>query len=208
MNDSSHLRNVCRGADTAHRGRARAAIVDAAAAMMYDRGVAATTIGEVSVACGAEVGDLHRHFRDKAELVRAVIDRELTAVLGGHEATDDIASWDGLDKWVSRVMAAQPAEDGPFACPLGTLATELKHSPAHRPALDAAFRTWEGHLAAGLHRMQEHGELDAEANPDRLAASLLAALQGGYLLASVHGRMDIMRDVLEDAVAALRRYQV
>ncbi|WP_142394586.1 TetR/AcrR family transcriptional regulator [Mycobacterium kansasii] len=208
MNNFSPRRYVCRGAQTAHRGRTRTVIVEAAAAMMYARGVAATTIGEVSHASGAEVGEVHRHFRDKADLVRAVIDRELAVVLGGQDAADAIESWDGLDLWVSRVMAAQPAKDGPFACPLGNLATELKDSPAHRPALDAAFRTWEGHLAAGLHRIQERGELDAEANPDRLAASLLAALQGGYLLASVHGRMEVMRDVLEDAVAALRRYQV
>ena len=87
---------------------------------------------------------------------------------------------------MSRVVDAQPAEDRPFACPLGTLATDLKHSQEYRPALAAAFRIWEGHLAA----------------------SLVAALQGGYLLASVHGRIEIMRDVLDDAVAALRRYQV
>lgn len=74
--------------------------------------------------------------------------------------------------------------------------------------MDTAFRTWEGHLAAGLRRIQQRGELDSTANPDRLAASLLAAVQGGYLLASVHGRIEIMRDVLDDAVAALRRYQV
>lgn len=105
------------------------------------------------------------------------------------------------------MLDAQPGPDGPFACPLATLATELRNSPEYRPALTDAFRTWEGHLAAGLRRIQQHGELDPDANPDRLAASLIAALQGGYLLASVHGRIDVMRDVLDDAVAALRRYQ-
>jgi uncharacterized protein (DUF934 family) len=59
-----------------------------------------------------------------------------------------------------------------------------------------------------LRRIQVGGELDPDADPDRLAASLLAALQGGYLLASVHGRIEIIGDVLDDAVAALRRYRV
>ena len=207
MNDSSTPTTVRDTSVTKHHRHARAAIVDAAASMMYNRGVAATSIGDVSHASGAEVRELRRHFPDKTELVRAVIDRELTVVLDGQDAADAISSWDGLDTWVSRVVDAQPAEDGPFACPLGTLATELKRSQEYRPALDAAFRTWEGHLAAGLRRIQERGELDSDANPDRLAASLLAALQGGYLLASVHGRIEIMRDVLDDAVAALRRYQ-
>ena len=208
MNDSSIPATVRRTSATKHHGRTRASIVDTAAMMMYHRGVAATTIGDVSTASGTKVPELKRHFGDKADLIEAVIDRELKVVLDGRDAADAIGSWDGLDTWVDRVMEAQPAEDGPFACPLGTLATELKNCQEYRPALDAAFRTWEGHLAAGLRRIQECGELDSAADPDRLAASLLAALQGGYLLASVHGRIGIMRDVLEDAVSAMRRYQV
>jgi AcrR family transcriptional regulator len=205
MNECSTPRTVGNTSLT-HHHHARAAIVDAAASMMRHRGVAATSIGDALAAAEAE--ELHRHFPDKTELVRAVIDRELAVILDGHDAADAITSWDGLETWVSRVVDAQPTEDGPFACPLGTLAAELRNAPEYQPALAAAFRTWEGHLAAGLRRIQKRGELDSEANPDRLAASLLAALQGGYLLASVHGRIQIMRDVLDDAVAALRRYQI
>jgi len=208
MNESLSSTNVRDTPVTQHHRHARAAIVNAAASMMYHRGVAATSIGAVAHASGAEAREVHRHFRDKTELVQAVIDRELAVVLDGQDAAEAINSWDGLDTWVSRVVDAQPAQDGPFACPLGTLATGLQNSQEYRPALAAAFRTWEGHLAAGLRRIQERGELDSNADPDRLAASLLAALQGGYLLASVHGRIEVIRDVLDDAVAALRRYQV
>jgi TetR/AcrR family transcriptional regulator, transcriptional repressor for nem operon len=208
MNESSTPTTVRNTSVTQHHRHARAAIVDAAASMMHHRGVANTSIGDVARASGAEAGVLHRHFRDKTELVRAVIERELAVVLDGQDAADAIDSWDGLDTWVSGVVDAQGAEDGPFACPLGTLATELQNSKEYRPAMAAAFRTWEGHLAAGLRRIQQRGELDLNADPDRLAAGLLAALQGGYLLASVHGRIGIIRDVLDDAVAGLRRYQV
>ena len=208
IKSSSTPNGVSDAAINHHHRHARTAIVDAAATMMYHRGVAATSIGDVFHASGAEGRELHRHFRDKTELVRAVIDRELTAVLDGHDAAHAIDSWDGLERWVSRVVDAQPADGGPFACPLGALATELTSSQEYRPTVDAAFRTWERRLAAGLRRIQERGELDSDADPDRLAASLLAAMQGGYLLASVHGRIEILRDVLDDAVAALRRYQV
>jgi TetR/AcrR family transcriptional repressor of nem operon len=208
MNESSPPPTARIASIPSHHRHGRAAIVNTAASMMYHRGIAATSIGDVAHASGAEPKEVHRHFRDKTELVQAVIDRELTAVLDGNDTTEAITSWDGLERWVSRVVDAQPAKDRPFACPLGTLAFELKHSQEYRPALAAAFRTWEGHLAAGLRRIQQRGELDYTANPDRLAASLLAALQGGYLLAPVHGRIEILRDVLDDAVAALRRYQV
>ena len=208
MNESPTPTTARNASTTQHHRHGRAAIVDAAASMMHHRGVAATSIDDVAHAFGGETDELHRHFRDETELVQAVIDRELTVLLDGQGAANAIDSWDGLDTWVTRIVDAQPAEDRPFACPLGALATELSTSPVHRPALAAAFRTWEGQLAAGLRRIQERGELDSDANPDRLAASLLAALQGGYLLASVHGRAEIVRDVLDDAVAALRRYQI
>lgn len=103
--------------------------------------------------------------------------------------TEAIDSWEGLDAWVTRIVAARQVE-------------------VYRSAPDAAFCIWEAYLAAGLRRIQERGELDPEADPHRLAASLVAALRGGCLLASVHGRVGIIHDVLDDAVAALRRYQV
>ncbi|WP_176213571.1 TetR family transcriptional regulator [Mycobacterium avium] len=73
MNECSTPGTVCNTSGTQHHRHARAAIVNAAASMMYHRGVAATSIGDVSHASGAEVRELDRHFRDKTELVRAVI---------------------------------------------------------------------------------------------------------------------------------------
>lgn len=186
----------------------RARIIHAAAKLMCDRGVAATTISDVAHASGAAVPEVHYHFPDKTQLVLAVIEREVTVVLDGQDGVEAIVAWNDLDTWVSRVIGDHPTEDRPLAGPLGALAAELMKSEHYRPALDAAFRTWEGQLSAGLRRIQERGELDPVANPDRLAASLIAAMQGGYLLAAVHGRIDIIRDVLDDAIAALRRYRV
>ncbi|WP_074360269.1 TetR family transcriptional regulator [Mycobacteroides abscessus] len=77
MNECSTPGTVCNTSGTQHHRHARAAIVNAAASMMYHRGVAATSIGDVSHASGAEVRELDRHFRDKTELVRAVIDRAI-----------------------------------------------------------------------------------------------------------------------------------
>jgi hypothetical protein len=85
------------------------------------------------------------------------------------------------------------------------MAAELKNDPAFRPLLDDAFRRWEAPLARGLQTIQDRGELVADADPNRLATTVIAALQGGMLLARVRGDIAPLRDTLEGAVAQLRQ---
>ena len=59
-----------------------------------------------------------------------------------------------------------------------------------------------------MRRMQDGGDLDPHADSDRVAASLLAALQGGCILASVHGDASTVGNALDGAVAGLRRYRI
>jgi hypothetical protein len=47
----------------------------------------------------------------------------------------------------------------------------------------ALFAEWKGLLAAAIRRLQENGALRSDAPVEQLATGLLAALQGGYLLA-------------------------
>lgn len=50
------------------------------------------------------------------------------------------------------------------------------------------------------------GDLVATADPDALADALLAALQGGLLLAQTLRRADPLRDSLQAAVAHLKTF--
>ena len=56
-----------------------------------------------------------------------------------------------------------------------------------RAKLDHAFQTWQSYLAATLRRMQDRRELDAEADVAELATGVVAALQGGLILAQAAG---------------------
>jgi TetR/AcrR family transcriptional regulator, transcriptional repressor for nem operon len=87
------------------------------------------------------------------------------------------------------------------------MAAELKNDETFRPLLDDAFRVWEAPLARGLQRMQDRGELVADADPARLATAVIAALQGGMLLARVRGDVTPLRDALHSAVAQLHRWE-
>lgn len=184
--------------------RSRAAIVDAAATMMYERGVGATSLDDVLAAAGCGKSQLYHYFADKSDLVRAVIDRQLELILEAQPAIARVDSWAGLRRWADQIVEMHRVPGGPFACPLGSMAAELKNDDSYAPSLDAAFGRWEGLLAVGLHKMRERGQLRRSADPALLAKSLIAALQGGMLLARIHGNADVLQNAVDNALAALR----
>ena len=66
--------------------------------------------------------------------------------------------------------------------------------------------TWTGLIAAGLRRMQDSGSLSTAADPDKLAVGLMAALQGGYLLAETQHDITPMQTALNMALDHIRSF--
>lgn len=192
---------------TARGQRARAQIVDAAATLMYHNGVSTTSLDDVLTAAGAGKGQMYHYFDGKADLVAAVIERQLELVLAAQQPElDHTDSWQGIDAWMARIVREQSRRGGPFGCPLGTIAAELKNDDTFGPSLDAAFARWEAPLARGLKAMKDRGDLVHTAKPARLAAMVIAALQSGMLLARVRGNVTVLRDTLDGAVTELHRW--
>lgn len=168
------------------RGRAtRDRIVEAAAALVHERGVAGTTLDDVRAATGTSKSQLYHYFTDKSALVRAVVERQVAQVLEAQSAElDRLDSMPALRAWRDRVVALNAGVACAGGCPLGRLASELAEAdPAARATLATGFTQWQDRLTAGLRAMQERGELSREADPSALALGLLAAAQGGLLLA-------------------------
>lgn len=87
------------------------------------------------------------------------------------------------------------------------MASEIAdQNEAARSLLAAAFVTWESLIADGLRRRQAHGSLRADADPDTLATGLMAALQGGYLLAQTARDIGPMEIALDMALAHIKAY--
>ena len=167
------------------RGRAtRERIVDAAAGLMHERGVAGTSLDDVRAATGTSKSQLYHYFADKSALVRAVVERQVAHVLAAQSPElDRLDSMSALRAWRDRVVALNAEVACAGGCPLGRLASELAETdPAARTALVAGFTQWQGRLTAGLRTMQERGDLPDDADPSALALGLLAAAQGGLLL--------------------------
>ena len=193
---------------TARGAATRDRIVHAAADLMYVKGVHATTLDDVRAATGTSTSQLYRHFPDKDSLVHAVI------ALRGHQImtreTQRLGrfnSFSGLVRWRNALIQANALHNGAYGCALGSMANELSDQDEQaRTLLADLFKTWEELIAAGLERMQAKGALKPDADPEQLAIGLMAALQGGYLLANTAHDVRPMEIAIDQALEHLKSY--
>ena len=193
---------------TARGATTRDRIVQAAADLMYVKGVHATTLDDVRAATGTSKSQLYRHFPDKDALVHAVI------ALRGHQImtreTQRLGrfnSFSGLVRWRNALIQANALQNGAYGCALGSMANELSDQDEQaRTLLAGLFKAWEELIAAGLERMQAKGALKPDADPEQLAIGLMAALQGGYLLADTAHDVRPMEIAIDQALEHLKSY--
>jgi len=165
--------------------RTRNRIIEAAARLIHERGAAGTTLDDIRSAAGVSGSQLSHYFADKDELVQAVIDYQ-AATITGNQRQADLGSPEGLRAWRDTVITQVNGSQGKGGCPLGSLAGQLAETVAQARALLAAgFGQWSAAISDGLHRLRDTGHLPDGSDPDDLAVTLLAALQGGLLLAQV-----------------------
>jgi TetR/AcrR family transcriptional regulator, transcriptional repressor for nem operon len=165
--------------------RTRARIVAAAARLIHDRGVAGATLDDVKTAAGVSGSQMYHYFPDKDELVQAVITYQADVIADGQRRAD-LGHAEGLNGWRNMVIAQAGSAEGKGGCPLGSLAGQLAETDPHARALLAGgFSHWQAAISDGLRRLRQARQLPDGTDPDALAITLLATLQGGLLLAQV-----------------------
>lgn len=187
--------------------RTRDEIIDAACALVYEHGVSATSVDNVLSASGKGKSQFYHYFADKRELLAAVVDRQLELVLVAQPRLESLRTWRDFDAWAADVLAIHSTQAGPQACPLGCLVGELDSDRSLTVALNEAYRRWEQPLARGLRTLREDGELRSDADPDRLAAAMIAALQGGLMLAHLRGDVSVLSDALAMALDHVKAHR-
>ncbi|MBN9618242.1 MAG: TetR/AcrR family transcriptional regulator [Actinobacteria bacterium] len=164
--------------------RVRARIVEAAAVLIHDRGVAATTLEDVKVAAEVSGSQLYHYFPDKDELVQAVIDYNADGIVSRNRQV--LGSAEGVEAWRKMVITAAKRTKAKGGCQLGSLVGQLaENAPDARAHIAAGFDQWAAAISDGLRSLHADGKLPSDIDPDDLATTLLATLQGGLLLAQV-----------------------
>jgi len=186
----------------------RARIIDAAADLMWRRGVGATTLDDVRAASGTSKSQLYDHFKDKDELVHAVVQRQGDYIIDmNRKALANLNSMRGLELWRDGALQKVTVVNGAYGCELGSLAAELSDvDEPVRVMMDKMFRDWEKLLEDGFERMRRRGILREDADPRSLATAVIAALQGGYLMSQVAHEVEPMRVALDMVLDRVRSF--
>ena len=184
---------------------AKARLLDAAVALIRQKGFSATSIDDLCVAAGVTKGAFFHHFPSKEALGVAAAGywAQITSAL--FAAAPYHAPADPLDRVFAYLDFRRDLIEGDiaeFTCLVGTMAQELHLSnPAIAAACDASLSshaaTLEADLAAALAQYGADG-IDAAS----LALHTQAVLQGGFVLAKARGGPGLARD----SVAHLKRY--
>ncbi len=180
----------------------------AAADLMFEYGIAETTIDEIRAAAGVSSSQVYHYFADKQALVRAVIDYQADVVIESQgDYLNHLDTLEGLKEWRDFVVDHQRRLQCRGGCPIGSLASEVAETdPIARVAAARAFRRWEARIREGLQTMHDRGDLPADVDPEDLALATLAALQGGLLLTQIQREtrpLEVALDSILDRIRTL-----
>jgi AcrR family transcriptional regulator len=203
VNDDTQSRYTRKGLAT------RARIVEVAARLMFERGVANTSIDQVRRAAGVGGSQISHYFRDKRDLTRHVVAARGDDVQAFHTqpALGALDSIDALQAWADANVADIDRVYRVGGCVYGALAGELIESDDQlHDDLSAGYDRWIGLFQGGLTAMRRRGELRPDADPRHLAVSLVAAHQGGALVTYATGDPEPMRAAVNAAVDYVRSF--
>jgi AcrR family transcriptional regulator len=184
----------------------RKRILLATAELLGERGAAATTLDDICLASATSKSQLYHHFDDKDAIVVAAVEARIAGLLADQQrALANVRDVDDLQRWRDTVVARNAVDDGRYGCVLGSLTTQLSdRNESARVVLEDAFNRWSDLLASCLERLRLAGRLDPQADVQRLAVAIVAALQGGYILAQAARESQPLADALDMALARVR----
>src|ERR1700739_650361 len=163
----------------------RTRIVGVAARLMFERGVANTSIDEVRSTAGVGGSQISHYFRDKRDLTRQVIAARRDDVMVFHTQPrlGALDSFEALQAWADACVADINTMYRLGGCVYGSLAGELIDADDEiRDDLADGYDQWLELFQTGLTAMRRRGRLRSDADPRHLAVSLVIAHQGGAML--------------------------
>lgn len=110
----------------AEKQRSHKRILDAAAVMLRENGVEATSVSDIMLAAGLTHGGFYRHFPSKDALVSAAFRHAVDDVLAGVEsAATTTKSAGALDQYVESYLSPEHVRNRGYGCPLAAIGAEI-----------------------------------------------------------------------------------
>ena len=179
----------------------RTALIEATKELLWERGYEATSPRDMLDRSGAGQGSLYHHFSGKLELAGIALTE-----MAEEEMAAIAAIFDPAKPPLDRVHAYLSRErDALRGCRLARLANEAAvELPAFRQPIAAFLDRIIELLHASLAEAQASGQLRPGIAPSIVATTLLAVIEGGYVLARAHWEPRYMAEAVGGALALLR----
>ncbi|MFC4511810.1 TetR/AcrR family transcriptional regulator [Streptomyces ehimensis] len=176
-------------------------LIESTRELLWERGYVGTSPKAIQQRAGAGQGSMYHHFSGKPDLALAAIRRtaeELRAAAEERFATPGTA--------VERVTAYLRREREVLkGCPIGRLTQDpdVMADPVLRAPVDETFAWLRARIADVLAEGRDRGELDAGLDPADTASTVVAVLQGGYVLARAAGSEEPFRRAVDGVLGLL-----
>lgn len=180
-------------------------LLDAAEDLVRQRGFNAFSYADLSETVGIRTASIHYHFKGKAELGQALIQRFLNS-LDENLAEIDRKSRSNRARLRAFMALYRDVEQSGAICLCGSMASDLETLPPDvRATVDAYFQRSESWVAEKLTEGVRDGEFVIAGKPKNLATSLIAGLQGGLLVARARGTQSVIQSIEQNFLACLEK---
>ncbi|MFF9160873.1 TetR/AcrR family transcriptional regulator [Streptomyces longwoodensis] len=163
-------------------------LIESTRDLLWERGYVGTSPKAILERAAAGQGSMYHHFTGKPDLALAAIRRTADELRAAADAV-----LDGPGTPYDRIAAYLRRErDVLRGCPVGrlTMDPDVIASDTLRAPVEETITWLRGRIAAVVDEGRRLGQFPAESDPDELAATVVATVQGGYVLARASGSPD------------------
>ncbi len=177
--------------------RTRQMIIEHAAPIFNEKGIAGTSIDDVLLSAGVAKGCLYGHFESKEELSYASLDYMLGKLIERRESfiSPEITAKDKLYAYME--MHKNPLKSMfPGGCPLLNFSAEADDTnPIIKQKIKkhmlSAIKTLGGIIRGGI----ESGEFDTKLDPNDFATKMFSSIEGGIMLCRITQSISPMQTI-------------
>jgi TetR/AcrR family transcriptional repressor of nem operon len=182
-------------------GSTRERLIESTRALLWERGYVGTSPKSIQQLADVGQGSMYHYFSGKQELAFAAIDRTAGEM---REKVD--AQLSGLGTAFERISTYLRREREVLkGCPVGRLTQDpdVMASAVLRAPVDETFSWLRARLAEVVAEGISAGELSPVIDPAATASAIVAALQGGYVLARAADSTEPFELAIEGVLALL-----
>ncbi|MEO3406269.1 TetR/AcrR family transcriptional regulator [Mucilaginibacter sp. CAU 1740] len=190
--------------------RTRQFIIEQAAPLFNEKGIAGTTIDDILATTKMAKGGLYGHFESKDEIARVMVDY----LLG--KLSDKIASAMAHEKTaVKKIFAFIDVYKDPIksyidgGCPVLNFGVEADdNNPELKAKLKMIIEGGQEVIKTTINDGVTNGELSPEIDAAGYAIKMFASLEGGMLVSRVTGDSKYMHSLIKMLKDELKSYQL